>query len=160
MSLHQPSPRHGVQETTRVRHAATVLAFLELAGEAYDVHDLQRRLPGTPPDRIVVALADLQADELVGRDERLRWRAIPCGGGVTSRAEESRRVMRADALHQLLLSPRGRPALTVEDVPTLADLGGWNREDVDAAVADLVADGRLADDELGRVDVAPLRGTR
>ena len=61
--------------------------------------------------------------------------------------------MRADALHSLLASPRGTAALTLADVAALPDLAGWNREVLDVAVADLVADGRLADDEYGRLVV-------
>jgi len=61
--------------------------------------------------------------------------------------------MRADALHRLLASPRGTAALTLGDVGGLPDLAGWNRNVLDAAVADLVADGRLADDECGRLVV-------
>ena len=57
--------------------------------------------------------------------------------------------MRADALHRLLLSPRGQVA-SVDAIAELPDLCGWNREAIAAAVVELVADGRLIDDERGR----------
>lgn len=57
--------------------------------------------------------------------------------------------MRADALHRLLLSPRGQ-VTSVDAIAGLVDLRGWNSEAIEAAVAHLVADGRLVDDERGR----------
>lgn len=65
------------------------------------------------------------------------------------------RVMRAEALHQLLLTPRGRMALTLDDIYRLPDLGGWTRETTETAIADLCVDGRLSDDAYGRLIVAP-----
>lgn len=67
----------------------------------------------------------------------------------------SLRAMRRDALHRLLLSERGASALTVEDVPALPDLGSWDRLALDVAIADLVLEGRLSDDEFGRLVVGP-----
>ena len=61
----------------------------------------------------------------------------------------SLRAMRADALHGLLLSPRGQVA-TLDDISRLTDLRGWSPEAIDVAVATLCADGRLVDDEYGR----------
>ena len=64
--------------------------------------------------------------------------------------------MRADALHKLLLSDRGRAALTLADIATLPDLRSWDRHVLGAAIGDIVADGRLADDEFGRLVVGPV----
>ena len=66
----------------------------------------------------------------------------------------SLRAMSADAVHRLLLSPRGQVA-TLDEIAGLLDLQGWNREAIDLAVADLVADGKLSDDERGRLVVHP-----
>lgn len=68
------------------------------------------------------------------------------------------RAMRADALHRLLLTPRGRVE-HASRIPALPDLGSWAGLAIDVAVADLVADGRLSDDEHGRLVVAPLPRT-
>lgn len=72
-------------------------------------------------------------------------------------ASEPLRAMRADALHALLLTPRGA-VQTADEIPMLADLAGWPADALGAAVADLVADGRLTDDEHGRLVVTPLPG--
>ena len=62
------------------------------------------------------------------------------------------RDVRADALHRLLLTPRGRVA-TVDDIPRLSDLFSWPSLQVQVAIADLVHDGRLAEDEHGQLIV-------
>lgn len=62
------------------------------------------------------------------------------------------RDMRADALHRLLLSPRGRVD-TAEAIPRLSDLFSWPSLQVQVAIADLVHDGRLAEDEHGQLIV-------
>lgn len=59
------------------------------------------------------------------------------------------RQVRADVLHRLLLSPRGQ-VVTLEDIARLPTVGRWAPWALDIAVADLVADGRLTDDEYGR----------
>ena len=68
----------------------------------------------------------------------------------------SLRDMRAQAVHGLLASPRGAGALVVADIPRLPDLRSWDRLALDVAIADLLADGRLADDEVGRLAVRPV----
>jgi len=57
-------------------------------------------------------------------------------------------AMRADALHRLLLSSRNT-ATTVAEIPRLSDLFSWPSLQVQVAIADLVHDGRLAEDERG-----------
>jgi hypothetical protein len=64
----------------------------------------------------------------------------------------SLRDMRSDALHRLLLSPRGHVA-TVDEIPRLSDLFSWPSVQVDVAIGDLVHDGRLAEDESGQLVV-------
>lgn len=61
-------------------------------------------------------------------------------------------VLRADSLHRLLLSPRGK-ANTVDDIPRLSDLFSWPSEQVQTAICDLVIDGRLTEDAQGRLIV-------
>lgn len=68
---------------------------------------------------------------------------------TNSRTSVTLRELRADALHRLLLTPRGQ-VTTLEDLGRLPDLAAWNPEALAVAVADLVADGRLVDDEYGR----------
>lgn len=70
----------------------------------------------------------------------------------------SLRALRADALRRLLLSERGRLALTVEDVANLPDLRGWDATVLRTTIADLVGDGILSDDGYGRIHVAPPEG--
>ena len=72
----------------------------------------------------------------------------------------SLRAVRADALHRLLLDERGRDARTLEDIPRLADLWSWPREQISVAIADLVHDGLLADDAHGNLVVSPRGQTR
>jgi len=67
--------------------------------------------------------------------------------------------LRASSLHRLLLSDRGASARSVEDIYGLGDLASWSRLVLDVAIGDLVADGRLADDESGRIHVEPIGGT-
>ena len=62
------------------------------------------------------------------------------------------RDMRADALHRLLLSPRGRVA-TVDDIPRLTDLFSWPSLQVQMAIADLVHDGRIEEGPDGKLIV-------
>ncbi|MFN8131161.1 MAG: hypothetical protein U0R70_06390 [Solirubrobacteraceae bacterium] len=69
--------------------------------------------------------------------------------GPARRTSITRRAMRADVLHRLLAS--GAPALILDDVHALPALRNWPRRAVDVAIGDLVADGRLADDECGRL---------
>lgn len=64
----------------------------------------------------------------------------------------SLRGMRSDALHRLLASPRGRSATTLKEIPGLADLFSWPRLQIEVAIADLVADGRVAEGD-GRLIV-------
>lgn len=92
---------------------------------------------------------------MLGTQGRAARQAAP---RTSSRAEAAEAVnaptrlslaaLRADALFRLLLSPRGQIA-TLDDIARLPDLRGWNREAVEAAVAELVTDGRLVDDEHG-----------
>src|SRR4051794_19838051 len=66
-------------------------------------------------------------------------------GGMSAEQLPTRlslRGMRADALHRLLLSPRGRVD-TVDDIPRLSDLFSWPGVQVQAAIGDLVHDGLL-----------------
>jgi len=63
------------------------------------------------------------------------------------------RDMRANAVYGLLVSPRGASVRVVTDIYELADLGGWRRIELDVAIADLVGDGRLSDNEVGRLVV-------
>jgi len=65
--------------------------------------------------------------------------------------------MRADALHRLLLSRRGQVS-SLDEIPRLSDLFSWPSRQIDIAIADLVADGRLADDAYGRLHVEPMGG--
>lgn len=67
------------------------------------------------------------------------------------------REMRADALHRLLLSPRRGVVATVDEIPRLSDLFSWPSIQVQVAIGDLVSDGRLADDEHGRLIVRRIR---
>lgn len=67
----------------------------------------------------------------------------------------SLRDMRADALWKLLLSPRGRVASLDDIYNTLPDLASWGRTMLEVAIGDLVADGRLVDDEYGRPYAVP-----
>jgi hypothetical protein len=60
--------------------------------------------------------------------------------------------MRANALHRLLLSPRGRVD-TVDEIAGLSDLFSWPREQIQVAIADLVAAGYLVEDAHGRLIV-------
>jgi hypothetical protein len=62
------------------------------------------------------------------------------------------RDMRSDALHRLLLSPRGRVA-TVDEIPGLVDLASWTALALDVAIADLVAVGLLAEGPRGELIV-------
>lgn len=64
----------------------------------------------------------------------------------------SLRDMRADALHRLLLSPRGR-VTTVDEIPRLSDLFSWPSLQVQVAIADLVDDGRLEEGADGKLIV-------
>ena len=68
----------------------------------------------------------------------------------------SLRAMRSDALHRLLLSERGASARTVEDIYGLGDLASWGRLVLDVAIADLVNDALLVDNEAGRIHVEPI----
>ena len=61
-------------------------------------------------------------------------------------------TMRADALHRLLLSPRGR-VRTVEEISRLSDLFSWPSLQVQVAIADLVHDGRLEEGPDGTLIV-------
>jgi len=45
------------------------------------------------------------------------------------------------------------------DIAGLPDLASWPRLVLDVAIADLVADGRLADDEVGRLVVLPVEAS-
>ena len=56
--------------------------------------------------------------------------------------------MRADALHRVLLARRPR---SVEAIGGLAELWSWPRLQIEVAIADLVADGRLTDDAHGQL---------
>jgi hypothetical protein len=58
--------------------------------------------------------------------------------------------MRQDALHHLLLSPRGRVA-SVGEIPRLSDLFSWPSDQIQAAIADLVHDGLLEEDAHGNL---------
>ncbi len=62
----------------------------------------------------------------------------------------SLRELRADDLHRLLVKARGRID-TVEQVPRVALT--WPRVVLDVAVADLIEDGRLAENAHGRLIV-------
>ena len=62
------------------------------------------------------------------------------------------RDMRADALHRLLLSQRGRVA-TVDDIARLSDLFSWPSLQIQVAIADLVDDGRIEEAPNGRLIV-------
>jgi len=62
------------------------------------------------------------------------------------------RTLRADALHRLLLTPRGRVD-TVDDIPRLGDLFSWPSIQVQVAIYDLCHDGRLAEDAHGKLIV-------
>lgn len=77
---------------------------------------------------------------------------MPAQGNPRRGTRLNIRDLRSDALHRLLLSPRGRVA-TVEEVPRLSDLFSWPSLLVQVAIADLVHDGRLAEDEQGRLIV-------
>lgn len=70
----------------------------------------------------------------------------------------SLRALRADALRRLLLSPRGQVA-TVADICRLPDLASWGDLVLEIAIGDLVADGLLADDAYGRINVEPIAGS-
>lgn len=71
-------------ELARDRHAATVLAYLRVSGEPLTARELMRRLPGVPPEYVVLALADLEGRGLVRLPDD-RWRAarlgVHAGGG-------------------------------------------------------------------------------
>lgn len=71
----------------------------------------------------------------------------------------SLRGMRADALHRLLLSPRGRVALTLADIEALPDLAAWGTNRLSVAIGDLVHDGRCEENAYGRIHVRPLDET-
>lgn len=73
----------------------------------------------------------------------------PQGSGPT---RLSLRAMRADALHRLLLTPRGRVA-TADEIPALTDLFSWPRLQIHLAIADLVHDGLLDEDAHGQLIV-------
>ena len=66
------------------------------------------------------------------------------------------RAMRADAVHRLLASPSGASVLVAADIYDVRDLAAWPRLVLAAAVDDLIADGRITDDESGRIRVQPL----
>jgi len=66
------------------------------------------------------------------------------------------RAMRADAVHRLLASPSGASVLVAADIYGLRDLASWPRLVLDVALDDLVADGRLSDDEHGHIRIEPL----
>lgn len=68
----------------------------------------------------------------------------------------SLRDMRADALHRLLLSPRGAGVRDVDDIHRLEDLGSWHGAVLDAAVDDLVAAGTLEQDAHGQLIIREL----
>lgn len=72
----------------------------------------------------------------------------------------SLRDMRADALHRLLTSPRGEHVRTVTDIHALVDLRGWQRLAIAAAIADLLAAGKLNEDSAGTIRVAPREAGR
>lgn len=76
---------------------------------------------------------------------------------MTKPTRLSLRDLRSDALYKLLESPRGEVA-TLGDIFSLPDLAGWQREVLDVAIADLVADGLLADDEHGQPHALPRPG--
>jgi hypothetical protein len=67
------------------------------------------------------------------------------------------RDTRANALHRLLLSPRGHVA-TVEEIPQLSDLFSWPSLQVQVAIGDLCHDGRLAQDAHRRL-IVPRRAS-
>lgn len=102
-----------------------------------------------PGELVGLAIADGERLGLVHRDRDglFAARERPLSLGM--------REMRSDAVHRLLLTPRGE-VLTLEDIASLPDLSSWNREAIDVAVADLVAQGILRDDEYGRPMVRPL----
>jgi hypothetical protein len=60
--------------------------------------------------------------------------------------------LRADALHRLLRSPRGRVE-TVEEIPSLSELFTWPRRQIELAIDQLVSDGRIVEDARGRLVV-------
>ncbi len=64
--------------------------------------------------------------------------------------------MRADALHALLLTPRGTVE-AIEEIPSLPDLSGWTRGMVDRAIDALVAEGAIEESAAGRLIVRPPR---
>lgn len=61
-------------------------------------------------------------------------------------------TLRSDALHRLLLSPRGK-ANTVDDIPRLSDLFSWPSEQIQTAICDLVIDGRIEEGPEGELIV-------
>jgi hypothetical protein len=65
------------------------------------------------------------------------------------------RAARADVLYGLLAR---RLPLTREDIAHSAGIRSWTGETRETAVADLVADGRLSDDEYGRLILGPAEG--
>lgn len=62
------------------------------------------------------------------------------------------RALRAEDVHRLLLSERGRCAIA-DDIAMLPDLASWNRFVLQAAVADLFASGALSEDSHGELHV-------
>lgn len=73
-------------------------------------------------------------------------------GPVSAPTRISLAEMRADALHGLLLSPRGKVA-TVDQIAGLSDLSSWPSLQLQVAICDLCDDGRLAEDEHGNLIV-------
>jgi len=61
------------------------------------------------------------------------------------------REMRSAELHRVLRCRSD--ARTIEAVRGLSELWNWPRNTIEIAIADLVADGRLADDAHGRLIV-------
>jgi hypothetical protein len=59
-------------------------------------------------------------------------------------------ALRADALHRTLLARRD-DVRTPDDISGLGELWSWSSEQIEAAICDLIADGRLADDAHGQL---------
>lgn len=71
------------------------------------------------------------------------------------RTQLTLRDLRADALHRLLLSPRGAIA-AASDIPGLPDLSGWSSVSLRLAIGDLITSGRMTVDDEGWITVSPL----